>query len=233
MIREIALDTETTGLKPEEGHRIVEIGCIEMVNHVPTGRTFHYFLDPGRAMDPGATRVSGITDEMLVGKPVFADIAQGFMDFIADAPLVIHNAGFDMAFLNMELKRAGLGELIFERAIDTVMIARKKFPGAPASLDALCKRFAIDLSERTTHGALLDAGLLAKVYLELCGGRQPTLVLATDTATGITGQQVRRMPRPVPLPSFLTAEELAAHEAFVASLKGDVIWRQYEVAAAA
>jgi len=232
MIREIALDTETTGLKPEEGHRIVELGCIELVNHIPTGRTFHYFLDPGRPMDAGATRVSGITDEMLAGKPVFADIAQGFLDFIADAPLVIHNAGFDIAFLNMELKRAGLGELLFERAIDTVIIARKKFPGAPASLDALCKRFEIDLSERTTHGALLDAGLLAKVYLELCGGRQPTLVLATAMGAEIAGQ-VRRMPRPVPLPSLVTAEEHAAHEAFIAALKGDVIWRQYEVAAAA
>jgi DNA polymerase-3 subunit epsilon len=232
MIREIALDTETTGLKPEEGHRIVELGCIELVNHVPTGRTFHYFLDPGRPMDPGATRVSGITDEMLAGKPVFADIAQAFLDFISDAPLVIHNAGFDMAFLNMELKRAGREELIFERAIDTVLIARRKYPGAPASLDALCKRFEIDLSERTTHGALLDAGLLAQVYLELCGGRQPALVLATALSAELVGQ-VRRMPRPVPLPSLITAEEGEAHAAFIAGLKGEVIWRQYEVTAAA
>jgi DNA polymerase-3 subunit epsilon len=232
MIREIALDTETTGLKPEEGHRIVELGCVELINHVPTGRTFHYFLDPGRPMEPGATRVSGITDDMLVGKPIFADIAQAFLDFIADAPLVIHNAAFDMAFLNMELKRAGREELIFERAIDTVMIARRKYPGAPASLDALCKRFEIDLSERVTHGALLDAGLLAQVYLELCGGRQPTLVLATEMSVELVGH-VRRPPRPVPLPPLVTPEEREAHAAFIAALKGEVIWRQYEVVAAA
>lgn len=232
MIREIALDTETTGLKPEEGHRVVELGCIELVNHVPTGRTFHYFLDPGRPMDPGATRVSGITDDMLVGKPVFADVAQAFLDFIADAPLVIHNAGFDMAFLNMELRRAGMEELPFERAIDTVLIARRKYPGAPASLDALCKRFEIDLSERTTHGALLDAGLLAQVYLELCGGRQPTLVLATAGSAELVGQ-VRRRPRPVPLPSLVTAAEREAHAVFIAGLKGEVIWRQYETVAVA
>ena len=208
MIREIALDTETTGLKPEEGHRIVELGCVELVNHVPTGRTFHHYLYPGRLMEAGATRVSGITDEMLADKPVFGDIAQAFLDFIADAPLVIHNAGFDMAFLNMELERAGLAPLVFERAIDTIAISRRKYPGAPASLDALCKRFGIDLSERTTHGALLDANLLAQVYLELCGGRQPTLVLGAETELERAGH-VRRQPRPEPLPSLVTTEELA------------------------
>lgn len=232
MIREIALDTETTGLKPEEGHRIVELGCVELINHVPTGRTFHHFLYPDRAMEAGASRVSGITDEMLRGKPFFADLAQPFLDFIADAPLVIHNAGFDMAFLNMELQRAGLAPLIFERAIDTIAIARRKYPGAPASLDALCKRFAIDLSERTTHGALLDANLLAQVYLELCGGRQPALILAAGAESDLAGL-IRRQPRPEPLPSLITADELAAHAAFIDGLKGEVIWKQYELPAAA
>lgn len=227
MIREIALDTETTGLKPEEGHRVVELGCIELINHLPTGRTLHYFFDPGRAMDPGATRVSGITDAMLVGKPLFAEAAEAFLDFIGDSPLVIHNAAFDLGFLNAELAICGLPPLLPERAIDTVLMARRKFPGSPASLDALCKRFGIDLSERVTHGALLDAGLLAQVYLELCGGRQPGLVLVSDIAiaAGTAAGTVRQ--RPIPLPPLLTADEAAAHAAFVATLKGEAIWAQY------
>ena len=232
MMREIALDTETTGLKPEEGHRIVELGCLELVNHVPTGRTLHAYFDPGRPMEPDATRVSGITDEMLRGKPVFADLAPQFLDFIADAPLVIHNAAFDMGFLNAELTRAGFAALLPERAIDTLLIARRRFPGAPASLDALCKRFGIDLSERIRHGALLDAGLLAQVYLELCGGRQPGLVLAVEAGVRVAatapeaaaGQRVR----PNPLAPRLTDEEAAAHAAFVASLKGEAIWKRYQ-----
>ena len=229
MIREIAFDTETTGLRPEEGHRIVELGCIELINHVPTGRTLHHYYDPERLMDPDATRVSGITDEMVRGKPKFAELAQSFLDFIGDAPLVAHNAAFDMGFVNAELKRAGLEPLLPERAIDTLMIARRKFPGAPASLDALCKRFNVDLSERVKHGALLDAGLLAQVYLELCGGRQPGLVLAVevDIQTAAT-TATRRLPRPEPLPSRLTADEEVAHAAFVATLKGEAIWKQYQ-----
>ena len=230
MIREIALDTETTGLKPEDGHRIVELGCLELLNHMPTGRTLHFYFDPERPMDPDATRVSGITDEMLRGKPFFADLAPQFLDFIADAPLVIHNAAFDMGFLNAELTRAGLEPLLPERAIDTLLMARRKFPGAPASLDALCKRFGIDLSERTRHGALLDAGLLAQVYLELCGGRQPGLVLAVETqarfATSAPAAAERRA-RPAPLPSRLTGAEAEAHAAFVAALKGEAIWKRY------
>lgn len=228
MIREIALDTETTGLRHEEGHRVVEMGCIELINHVPTGRTLHHYYDPERPMDPDATRVSGITDEMLVGKPKFAELAESFLDFIGDAPIVAHNAAFDMGFVNAELKRAGLAPLLPERAIDTVMIARRKFPGAPASLDALCKRFNIDLSERTKHGALLDAGLLAQVYLELCGGRQPGLVLAIETETRIVIGGERRGPRAQPLPPRLTAQEAAAHAAFIATLKGEAIWKQYQ-----
>ena len=230
MIREIALDTETTGLKPEDGHRIVELGCLELLNHMPTGRTLHFYFDPERPMDPDATRVSGITDEMLRGKPFFADLAPQFLDFIADAPLVIHNAAFDMGFLNAELARAGLEALLPERAIDTLLMARRKFPGAPASLDALCKRFGIDLSERTRHGALLDAGLLAQVYLELCGGRQPGLVLAVETQARFAASAAaaaERRARPAPLPSRLTVAEAEAHAAFVAALKGEAIWKRY------
>lgn len=226
MIREIALDTETTGLSPDDGHRIVELGCVELLNHVPTGRTLQFYLDPERPMDPDATRVSGITDEMLVGKPRFVEIAQAFVDFIGDAGLVIHNAAFDMAFLNSELVRIGYEPLLPERALCTLLMARRKYPGAPASLDALCKRFAIDLSGREKHGALLDAGLLAQVYLEMCGGRQPTLVLARETeAVGIAA--VTRLPRPVPLTPRLTPEEEAAHAAFIADLGSEPIWRQY------
>ncbi len=230
MIREIVLDTETTGLKPEDGHRIVELGCLELLNHMPTGRTLHFYFDPERPMDPDATRVSGITDEMLRGKPFFADLAPQFLDFIADAPLVIHNAAFDMGFLNAELARAGLEALLPERAIDTLLMARRKFPGAPASLDALCKRFGIDLSERTRHGALLDAGLLAQVYLELCGGRQPGLVLAVETHARLAAAApaaAERRARPAPLPSRLTVAEAEAHTAFVAALKGEAIWKRY------
>jgi len=229
MIREIALDTETTGLRPEEGHRVIELGCIELINHLPTGRTLHHYFDPERPIDPDATRVSGITDEMVRGKPKFGDLAQSFLDFIGDAPIVAHNAAFDMGFLNAELKRAGLPALLPERAIDTLLIARRKFPGAPASLDALCKRFNVDLSGRVKHGALLDAGLLAQVYLELCGGRQPGLVLAVETVLQGAVVVAQRGPRPAPLPPRLTDQELAAHAAFIATLKGEAIWKQYQL----
>ena len=226
MIREIALDTETTGLKPEDGHRIVELGCLELLNHMPTGRTLHFYFDPERPMDPDATRVSGITDEMLRGKPFFADLAQPFLDFIADAPLVIHNAAFDMGFLNAELTRAGLEPLLPERAIDTLLMARRKFPGAPASLDALCRRFNIDLSERTTHNALLDCKLLAEVYLELVGGRQPGLGLAAERAAPRLKVAVAVAeaigPRTPRLMSVSDAE-LAAHETFLGRIK-EPLW---------
>jgi DNA polymerase-3 subunit epsilon len=227
MIREIALDTETTGLKVEEGHRVVELGCLELVNHLPTGRHFHHYLDPGRPMDAGATAVSGITDEMLVGKPVFADIADAFLEFIGDAPLVIHNASFDMSFLNAELKNAGRPALLPERAVDTLMIARRKFPGASASLDALCKRFNIDLSERTLHGALLDARLLADVYIDLIGARQAGLVFGAAQTSGAAATAYPRTARPRPLPPLLTEAEKAAHESFVARLQGEAIWKTY------
>lgn len=225
MKREVVLDTETTGLKPEEGHRIVEIGCVELVNHVQTGRTFRAFFNPGRAMDAKASEVSGITDEMLVDQPLFGELAEAILDFIADAPIVAHNAAFDMGFLNAELTRVGRPPLPMEQAIDTWQIAKKKYPGAPASLDALCKRFNIDLSERTKHGALLDAKLLADVYLELCGGRQfgMTLQAEFDAAAMMRA----RAPRTAPLKPLLTADEEAAHAAFLETFKTTPIWKQY------
>lgn len=226
MMREIVLDTETTGLRPEEGHRIVEIGCVELVNHVPTGRTFRAYLNPDRLMEAKATEISGITDEMLVGQPAFGDIAQALLDFIAAAPIVAHNAPFDMGFLNAEFTRIGMATMPPERAIDTVMIARRKFPGAPASLDALCKRFNIDLSERVKHGALLDAKLLADVYLELCGGRQFGLSLQGDAEVA-SGAAKTHGARPEPLAPLLTADEEAAHAAFLKEFKTTPIWNQY------
>ena len=175
-MREIVLDTETTGLDPAEGHRIVEIGAVELFNHVPTGRTFHVYINPQRAMPADAFEVHGLGDEFLWDKPVFAHVVDRFLAFCSDAALVIHNAAFDMKFLNAELAWAGQPELPLTRAIDTLEIARRKFPGAPASLDALCRRFGVDNSAREKHGALLDSEILAEVYLELIGGRQPALL---------------------------------------------------------
>jgi DNA polymerase-3 subunit epsilon len=226
MMREIVLDTETTGLRPEEGHRIVEIGCVELVNHVPTGRTFQAYLYPERLMEAKASEISGITDAMLEGKPLFGEIAQGLVDFIADAPIVAHNAPFDLGFLNAEFARIGMVSMPPERAIDTVIIARRKFPGSPASLDALCKRFNIDLSERVKHGALLDARLLADVYLELCGGRQFGLSLQTEDHAAAAGVAMHGL-RPEPLQPLITPEEEAAHAAFLQGFKTTPIWNQY------
>ncbi len=177
MKREIVLDTETTGLDPFSGHRIVEIGCVEVVGGVRTGIFFHCYLNPQRDMPPEAFRVHGLSSEFLADKPIFAEKVDDFLEFVSDSQLVIHNAAFDMKFINFELDKLGFPEIMMDRAIDTVLIARKKFPGSPASLDALCKRFNIDISARTKHGALLDAELLADVYLDLMGGRQSMLVL--------------------------------------------------------
>ena len=228
-MREVVLDTETTGFEPTEGHRIVEIGAVELFNHMPTGRTYHQYINPKRPMPKEAFEVHGLGDDFLRGKPVFPAIAQAFLDFIADAPLVIHNASFDMKFLNAELSAANLAPLPAARAVDTLLIARKKFPGSPASLDALCRRFNIDNSMREKHGALLDSEILAEVYLELVGGRQPDFGLATaaqNTAsdTAETGQGWRRRPRPTPLEPRLTPEEAAAHTAFVAGMGDTAIW---------
>ncbi len=225
-MREIVLDTETTGFDPESGDRIVEIGAVELYNHLVTGKTYHQYINPEREMPQSAFEVHGLGDEFLADKPKFAMIGQGFLDFIGDAPLVIHNASFDMKFLNAELGWIGLPRLDWNRAIDTLAIARKKFPGSPASLDALCRRFAIDNASRTLHGALLDSEILAEVYLELIGGRQPDFGL-TQQARGQSGGSVetwKPAPRPQPLKTRLTSEEDAAHKAFIASLGDAALW---------
>ena len=228
-MREIVLDTETTGFEPSEGHRIVEIGAVELFNHLPTGRTFHMYLNPERMMPKEAFEVHGLGDDFLRDKPLFRQEAQNFLDFVADSKLVIHNASFDMKFLNWELRTHGFPQIPNDRAIDTLMIARSRFPGSPASLDALCRRFGIDNSMREKHGALLDSEILAEVYLELIGGRQPDLVLAPVASTpsrqaGAPDEVWRPRARPTPLPSRLTEAEAAAHAAFVAKLGDGAIW---------
>jgi DNA polymerase III subunit epsilon len=229
-MREIVLDTETTGFEPAEGHRIVEIGAVELMNHLPTGRTYHQYINPERLMPKEAFEVHGLGDDFLRDKPVFARIGRAFLDFIGDGQLVIHNAAFDMKFLNFELERAGLTTLPYARATDTLMIARQKFPGSPASLDALCRRFGVDNSMREKHGALLDSEILAEVYLELVGGRQPDLVLgsaAPAPATGQTGDTTwRPRPRSEPLPARITTEEAASHEKMVTKLGDAAIWKK-------
>jgi DNA polymerase-3 subunit epsilon len=229
-MREIVLDTETTGFEPSEGHRIVEIGAVELFNHLPTGRTYHQYINPQRPMPKEAFEVHGLGDDFLRDKPLFRDVGRAFLDFIGDAQLVIHNAAFDMRFLNAELEWAGLPGLPGDRATDTLLIARQKFPGAPASLDALCRRFGVDNSAREKHGALLDSEILAEVYLELIGGRQPDLVLAPVTNGGQRSAEPavawRPAPRPEPLPPRLTPEEESAHAAFVAGMGEGAIWRR-------
>ena len=230
-MREVVLDTETTGFDASNGDRLVEIGCIELINHVPTGRTFQRYINPERDMPSAAFQVHGLSSEFLADKPRFAEVADDLLDFVGDAPLIIHNAEFDMKFINVELERTGKPTIPFQRAIDTVAMARRKFPGAPASLDALCKRFNIDNSNRTLHGALLDAQLLADVYLELKGGRQIGLVVeevAVSVDLDFTGG--RRVASPgielpvrTPRPHAPSAEELAAHAAFIAKI-GSAIW---------
>ena len=228
-MREIVLDTETTGFEPETGDRIVEIGAVELMGHMPTGRTYHQYINPERAMPNDAFEVHGLGDDFLRDKPVFAKIGQAFLDFIGDAKLVIHNAAFDMKFLNAELSWINLPTIPFDRATDTLGIARKKFPGSPASLDALCRRFGIDNSSRTLHGALLDSEILAEVYLELIGGRQPDFGLSTSAMSqggADAGPEWRPRPRPTPLQSRTTKEETAAHQAFIKALGDDSLWRK-------
>ncbi len=241
-MREIVLDTETTGFEPAEGHRLVEIGALELLNHLPTGRTFHHYVFPERDMPRDAFEVHGIGPDLLDppeapkpgavtlrGKPLFREVAQAFLDFIGDAKLVIHNAAFDMKFLNAELERVGKPRLAWDRAVDTLTMARQRFPGSPASLDALCRRFGVDNSRRDKHGALLDSEILAEVYLELIGGRQPDLVLAPAAAEARKAGPVatgpwRAGPRPAPLPPRITPEEEAAHAEMVAKLGPSAIW---------
>ncbi|MEY8828339.1 DNA polymerase III subunit epsilon [Sedimentitalea sp. XS_ASV28] len=225
-MREIVLDTETTGFDPESGDRIVEIGAVELHNHVATGRTYHQYINPERSMPQEAFEVHGLSDDFLRDKPKFAEIGQAFLDFVGDAKLVIHNAAFDMKFLNAELGWMNLPKLPWEQAIDTLEIARKRFPGSPASLDALCRRFAIDNSARTLHGALLDSEILAEVYLELIGGRQPDFALSAGSqqSGGTAGDSWRPSPRVKPLPARITEEERKAHAEFVAKLGENALW---------
>ncbi len=232
-MREIVMDTETTGLDPAEGHRIVEIGAVELLNHLPTGRVYHQYINPERDMPAEAFAVHGLSAERLAREPVFAAVAEAFLAFIGDAPLIIHNAAFDMKFLNAELSALGLPALPADRAVDTLAIARRRFPGSPAGLDALCRRFGVDNSAREKHGALLDSELLAEVYLELIGGRQPDLVAALTPAArperasaAPAAEGWRPGPRPAPLPSRLTKADLARHEAFVATLGEGALWRR-------
>jgi DNA polymerase-3 subunit epsilon len=228
-MREIVLDTETTGLDPEQGHRIVEIGAVELVNHMPTGRTYHQYINPERDMPQEAFEVHGLDTTFLASHPVFAGVADAFLDFLGDATLVIHNAAFDMKFINAELGWLRRTAIPTGRAIDTLDMARRKFPGSPASLDALCRRFSIDNAARTLHGALLDSEILAEVYLELIGGRQPGLTLTTSGAAGARVDdedrgEWRPRPRPEPLAPRLTPEEAQRHEAFVATLGDAALW---------
>ncbi|MEX0339390.1 MAG: DNA polymerase III subunit epsilon [Arenibacterium sp.] len=226
-MREIVLDTETTGFDPESGDRIVEIGAVELFNHVATGKTYHQYINPERDMPQEAFEVHGLSIDFLSDKPRFAEIGQAFLDFVGDAKLVIHNAAFDMKFLNAELKWMSLPQLPWDQAIDTLEIARKKFPGSPASLDALCRRFGIDNSARTLHGALLDSEILAEVYLELIGGKQPDFALSTTQTRGSATQEDnwRPRPRPAPLSPRITEAEKEAHEAFIAKLGETPLWK--------
>ncbi|MEL7465578.1 MAG: DNA polymerase III subunit epsilon [Pseudomonadota bacterium] len=233
-MREIVMDTETTGLDPNDGHRIVEIGGVELMNHVPTGRVYHQYINPERDMPTEAFEVHGLSSERLSREPVFARIADEFIDFVGDAKLVIHNASFDMKFINAELKRLNKPAIPFDQAIDTLAMARKRFPGSPSSLDALCRRFGVDNSAREKHGALLDSEILAEVYLELIGGRQPDLEAALGgggpskerAATTTARESWTPSQRPAKLASRLTEDERAAHESFVAALGDEPIWKK-------
>jgi len=232
-MREIVLDTETTGIDPSDGHRIIEIGAMEMFNQTPTGAQLHLYINPERDIDAGAVAIHGLTQEFLADKPVFADIVAEFLTFIGDSQLVIHNAPFDMGFINAELARLGLPTLPKDRAIDTLMMARRKFPGAQASLDALCRRFEIDNSHRDLHGALVDADLLAAVYIELLGGRQRDLSLEPEPGTTASSPQdtgsaplsftINDDPSKFDRPHGPSDAELAAHKALLDRFE-DPIW---------
>ena len=234
MTREIVLDTETTGLSPAMGDRIVEIGCVELINHIPTGRHYHVYLNPERDMPEEAFRVHGLSADFLRDKPLFRAEADGFLAFIEDATLVIHNADFDMGFLNHEFERIGRPRLN-NPVIDTVTVARSRHPGARVSLDALCKHYGIDNSKRVLHGALLDSEILADVYLELIGGRQVSLglVAESNTETGISISIAPARQRPVPLAPRLSDAEREAHERLLGTLGAEPLWSQYSETAVA
>jgi DNA polymerase-3 subunit epsilon len=242
-MRQIVLDTETTGFEAEGSDRIVEIGCLELFNLMPTGKTFHVFSNPERMMPDEAFGVHGIGPDLLEppqdakpgqitlrDKPLFKEVAQGFLDFVQDSQMVIHNAKFDMRFLNAELKRNGFRTLPMDQSLDTLAMARKKFPGSPATLDALCRRYGIDNSNRVLHGALLDSEILADVYLEMIGGRQPdfglSAVAGSGGAEGSESDDWRPFPRPATLPSRITDEETAAHTTFIDKMGDDALWKK-------
>jgi DNA polymerase-3 subunit epsilon len=232
-MREIILDTETTGLDPLRGDRLVEIGCVEIFNRMPTGQTFHRHLNPERDMPAEAFAVHGLSSEFLADKPLFVEVVEEFLEFIADAPLVIHNASFDIGFINAELDRIKLQPIARERLVDTLLLARRKHPGVSNRLDDLCSRYAIDNSRRTKHGALLDAELLAEVYIDLIGARQSQLILATEVrdmrAAGY-GEMPRRQ-RATPLALRVTEADRAAHRDFVATLGDKPIWNDFPLSA--
>jgi DNA polymerase-3 subunit epsilon len=231
-MREIVVDTETTGLDPLKGDRLVEIGCVEIVNRFVTGQVFHRFINPDRPMSPEAFAVHGLSDSFLADKPRFAEIADDFLAFIGNDPLVIHNASFDMGFLNAELKRSKRGPISGDRVIDTLALARRKHAGQPNSLDALCARYGIDDSRRTRHGALLDSEILAEVYAELTGGKQSSLLLAdanpdASGPTTLPGAELTRGRTPLTGLSLLSPDEQEAHARFIAELGDKAIWRAY------
>jgi len=229
-MREIVLDTETTGLDPLRGDRLVEIGCVEIFNRMPTGQTFHRHINPQRDMPAEAFAVHGLSTEFLTTKPLFAEVADEFLEFIGEAPLVIHNASFDISFINAELERIQRPVIARERLVDTLLLARRKHPGVSNRLDDLCSRYAIDNSRRTRHGALLDAELLAEVYIDLIGARQSQLILAAesrDVRVGVYGGEMPRRQREVPLAARVTEEDRAAHRQFVLTLGERPIWNDF------
>jgi DNA polymerase-3 subunit epsilon len=232
MLREIVLDTETTGTDHAKGDRIIEIGCVELLNHIPTGKAYHVYINPECPVSPGAYAVHGLSDEFLADKPVFAAIVDDFYEFIRDARLVIHNAAFDIGFINAEFARTGHQQIALADVVDTLTMARRKHPGAANNLDALCSRYGIDNSKRTKHGALLDAEILAEVYIELIGGRQVGFDLSAQPMKG-RGPASRidaaasREAKPRPMISRLTDAERAAHAAFIEQLGPSAIWREY------
>ncbi len=229
MQREIVLDTETTGLDALRGDRLIELGCVEIINRIPTGQEYHVFIHPeGKSVHPEAVNIHGLTDDFLKDKPLFKDVAGAFLEFIGEAPLVIHNATFDIGFLNMELKRIARPEISYDRVVDTLALARRKHPAGPNSLDALCKRYGIDNTKRTKHGALVDSLLLAGVYVELLGEKQATLGLASKgrAPSGTRTLRTIAKQRPIPLPPRLSAEHEAAHQTFVETLGDKSIWKR-------
>jgi DNA polymerase-3 subunit epsilon len=225
-MREIVLDTETTGLDPLQGHRVVEIGCVELLNRIPTGNTFHCYLNPERDMPAEAFNVHGLSLEFLKDKPLFSAVADDFLAFLDDSVLIAHNASFDFGFLCHELERAKREVLTRDRVIDTIALARRKHSAGPYSLDALCARYGIDNSKRTKHGALLDAEILAEVYLELIGARQASLILM-DNLNGRIGKRKAAAQRPIALPARITEADIAAHRDFIATFGDTPLWRQY------